>query len=751
MRGRTRLALVASLAMVALMTTHVFLAGGCGQSGSRGGSRGGVNPTWDSPGSPDPSQWFADSYSRHVPGSAKRAVPNTMSASDLRDLELRQEAWALSERMAASGMGVPVEEELWIIQQPDDWGVVEDDEQPGTGALITSSVEEGETVPVPLEHTDVRAEIGGMLASTVVTQQFHNPYDSLIEAVYVFPLPQNAAVNEFVMEIGERRIRGVIREREEAERLYVEARAAGRRSTLLTQERPNVFTQKVANIEPGRRIDVEITYFHSLPYREGGFEYTFPMVVGPRFNPPHTSDGMGAVGRGGHRVSGQSTEVHYLSPGERSGHDVSVNVTIDAGVEIGAIRSKHHAVEVRRDSERRAMVRLAEESTIANRDFVLRYEVGGDTTRSGVIVRADPETGEGFFTMLIVPPEELKSLPRRPLELVFVIDASGSMDGSPLRLVKRSVDRGLSLLEPEDRFQIVRFSDDATPLGAELVDATPSNVRKAKRYVRSISAGGGTMMREGMRAALSFPQDPRRTRFVCFLTDGFIGNEVEVLGEMRANLRGSRVFSFGIGSSPNRYLMERMAKLGNGAVAYVSLDDDGPQVMDRFFEVAGRPALEDVRIDWRGLEATDVFPERVVDLYAGRAVQLVGRCEPGDLPHAVRLVGTVDGERRTIEAPVVQPGSLEGTDERLARGMRSVWARAQIAELIDEATYEPVADLQGRVETIALAHGLLSPFTAFLAVDATTVVSGGEGTTVHQAVPVPEGVRYETTVPSGRK
>ena len=190
---------------------------------------------------------------------------------------------------------------------------------PGSGTLMTRLPDSQNPVPVPLKHTDVKASIAGYVATVDVTQQYHNPYSGKIEAVYVFPLPANAAVNEFLMTIGERKIRGIIRERAEAEQIYKAARAQGHVASLMTQERPNVFTQSVANIEPGKQIDVNVKYFHTLEYVDGWYEYVFPMVVGPRFNPPGYSEGIGAAGRGDRGASGQAKEVQYLRPTERSG------------------------------------------------------------------------------------------------------------------------------------------------------------------------------------------------------------------------------------------------------------------------------------------------------------------------------------------------------------------------------------------------------------------------------------------------
>jgi Ca-activated chloride channel family protein len=660
---------------------------------------------------------------------------------------------SLATQMSAIPGALPSpDEELWIIQKPANWDAQRPADTPGCGSLLAGfepDTPADKLVPVPLRHTDVRAHVGGLIASTVVTQSFENPYDSKIEAVYVFPLPQNAAVNEFVMTIGERHIRGIIRDKAEAEQMYEEAKSQGYVASLLTQERPNVFTQKVANIEPGRAIDVSITYFHTLPYRDGSFEYVFPMVVGPRFNPPPSEtfapgSGIGAAPRGMLGASGQATEVQYLAPDERSGHDVALEIQIDAGVPIGEVACKSHTIAVRRDSDTSATVMLSAETTIPNKDFVLRFTPRVEQATPGMITWVDPETGVGYFAMLVVPPKELASLPRRPMELVFVVDASGSMSGVPIEQAKDAVRTGLSMLEPGDTFQLINFSNTSSQLGPTPLAANHANTGRAERSLNQLAGAGGTMMINGIKASLDFPRDGERTRFVCFLTDGFIGNEAEILGEMRSRLNGAHVFSFGVGSAPNRYLIERMAKLGEGAVAYLSLEDDGGEVMSKFFDAAAHPALSGLAIDWPALDAAAVYPASLPDVYVGRPVVITGRFDPARADTPARLTGAAGDIAFDMEVPVTRV-----EDDALARGLRAVWARNKIAALMDEATYEPNPTLAGEVKSIALEHSLMSAFTAFIAVDSSRVTEGSTGTTVAVPVSVPEGVKYETTVPGG--
>ena len=626
-------------------------------------------------------------------------------------------------------------DEVWIIARGSGDTIAPSEEMPGTGALM-AKVEEQE-VPMPLKHTGVRAAVSGYIGTVEVIQQFLNPYSSKIEAVYVFPLPHNAAVNEFLMTIGERRIRGIIRERQEAEQIYQEAKRQGYVASLLTEERPNAFTQAVANIEPGKQIDVNIKYFHTLEYADGWYEFVFPMVVGPRFNPPGLTNGIGAVARGATGLSGQSTEVHYLRPGERTGHDISLKVDVDAGVPIEEFECKTHQVTSQTMSAERLTVALNPADSLPNKDFVLRYRVAGQRIKSSLLTYRD-ERG-GYFTLMLYPPEELGALRRLPLELVFVLDCSGSMSGRPIEQAKAAVRRGLDLLQPGDSFQLISFSMRASRLGHAPLEATPENVQQGLQYLNSLRGEGGTMMIEGIKAALDFPHDPQRLRFVCFLTDGYIGNETEILGEIHRRLGPSRIFSFGIGSSVNRYLIDHMAKAGRGAVAFLGSRYSAARIMEDFFDRISHPALTDLQIDWGGLAASEVFPQAVPDLFVGRPVILTGRFA-ANADATIRVNGKVAGQPMQLTIPATL------TEAATHTGLPSVWARMKIAALADQATWQPDPELPGQIKQVALDYSLMSAFTAFVAVDSTHRTEGAEGTTVPVAVPVPDGVKYETTV-----
>lgn len=673
-------------------------------------------------------------------------------------------------------------EDIWVIVQPPardpNAEPNNEDASPGSGAMIARRLSpnpvndadgvievrpradldapaepaepaEPELIPLPLKHTDVNASVAGYIASVNVTQQFHNPFAEKIEAVYQFPLPQDAAVSAFVMTVGppdaRRRIRGIVREKEEAEQLYAAARAQGFNASLLTQVRPNIFEQKVANIEPGQQIDIDITYFNTLSYADGWYTFVFPMVVGPRFNPPYSDDPVNAVPRGS-APSGRGTDVAYLRPDERSGHDIALSLNIDAGVSIEEARCLTHVVAAESPEDHVLQVDLAAGDRIPNKDFVFAFKVAGDRMKSGLVTHVRPggnPDGDGYFTFMLYPPAGLDALQRQPMEMVFVLDCSGSMRGEPMNQAKTAIRRALRHLGPDDTFQVIRFSNDASALGDRPLQATPRNIERGLRYVNNLEGGGGTMMIEGIKAALDFPHDRSRFRVVTFLTDGYIGNETDILRAIHAKLGSARIFSFGVGSSVNRYLMERMAKAGRGAAAYLLPGDSANDVIDLYFARISHPAMTDVQIDFGNMRVQEVYPSQTPDLLVGRPVIVTGRYtgNVGD----IRITGRAGNQDLAITFD-----TADGSAEHPA--LAQVWARRKIADLMDRMAHaenrhqsEQQALRQAVLDT-ALGYQLMSQYTAFLAVDASRITEGDHGTTVTQPLPMPEGVRYDTTV-----
>jgi Ca-activated chloride channel family protein len=640
-----------------------------------------------------------------------------------------------SQTVAASGT-----EELWIIGRSYTTRVnrQSDKNLVGTGELLAKEDQQPMPIPLPLKHTEVRAAVSGCVGTVDVKQEFANPYQKKIEAVYVFPLPHDAAVNEFVMTIGDRHIRGIIRGRAEAEGIYAQAKSLGYTASLLTEERPNIFSQSVANIEPGKEIDVNIKYFQTLAYNDGWYEFVFPMVVGPRYNPTGTANGVGAVERGNAGASGQSTEAEYLKPGERSGHDIALHLDVNSGVKIEEFQCATHRIVQKQADDKHLSVALAADDRIPNKDFVLRYRLAGKRVKSELLTHRD-ERG-GYFALMLYPPKDLAELPRAPVEMVFVLDCSGSMSGAPILQAKTAILRALDHLQSGDTFQIINFSEHASQLGKKPLAATPENIQKGRDYVTQLNGDGPTEMIEGVRAALDFDHDPGRVRFVCFLTDGYIGNEAQILAAVHERLGEARIFSFGVGSSSNRYLLDALAKMGSGAAAYPGLHDDAARVMDDFFACISHPALTDARIDWGGMQPAEINPPRMPDLFTGRPVMLTGRFS-GHGETTLRITGRAGGQRVEMQLP-----ANLSSEEPASKALPAIWARGKIAGLAERMTYEQNAELPMAIRQVALDYSLMSAYTAFIAVDASRTTQGNEGVTMKVPVPAPEGVDYKKTV-----
>lgn len=592
----------------------------------------------------------------------------------------------------------------------------------------------------PLKHTDVKAEISGFLARVTVTQQFENPFPDKIEAVYTFPLPQNAAVDDMTMRVGNRIVRGKIKRREEARYIYEAARAAGHVASLLDQERPNIFTQSVANIMPGEKVQIVISYVETLKYEDGSYEFVFPMVVGPRYIPGAP---IGRQGGGWADDTDRVPDASRITPpvgreGTRAGHDISIDVQLDAGLAIDELRSRLHQVEIQRVGRSGARVRLADRVVIPNKDFILQYDVAGGRIDDALLAHR-AERG-GFFTLILQPPDRFADEDVTPKELVFVLDTSGSMSGFPIEKAKETMRLALEGLYPRDTFNLITFSGDTHILFPEPVPATPENLRRAQSFLASRSGSGGTEMMKAIRAALDPTDSQAHVRIVCFMTDGYVGNDMEIISEVQKH-PNARVFSLGIGSSVNRFLLDKMAEFGRGEVEYVTLSDDGSAAARRFHERVRSPLLTDITVDWHGLDVKEIYPRRIPDLFSAKPVILSGRYSVGGRG-ILTLRGRAGGSNFVRDIPVALPQS-EARHDVLA----GLWARRHIDDLMSQ-DYAGLQQGNARVDVseaitqLGLQYRLMTQFTSFVAVEEMTITEGGVPRRVEVPVEMPEGVSH---------
>ena len=597
----------------------------------------------------------------------------------------------------------------------------------------------------PLKHTEVRGAISGFLARVTVTQIFENVASNPIEALYTFSLPQDAAVDDMTIQVGGRTVRSVIKKREEARAIYEKAKATGHTAALLDQERPNIFSQAVAHIMPGEQVTVTISYAETLQYSDGAYEFVFPMVVGPRYIPGHTT---------GKQAGGWSPDTdkvpdasrvtpNVAMPGTRAAHDISLELAIDAGVPIQELHSTSHQIDVEHTATGFVKVKLQNEGEIPNKDFALKYRVAGEQISDAVLSHWVPQGSAdgGYFTLILQPPARVPESDVTPKELVFVLDTSGSMSGFPIEKGKQFISRALDELYPGDTFNVTTFSGDTHILFSEPVFPTAENIRIAKTLLSRGQGYGGTEMMKAIGAALIPSDSQDHVRVVCFVTDGYVGNDMEIIGEIQKH-PNARVFAFGIGNSVNRFLIEGMAKAGRGDSEVVTLNDKADEAAYRLYERLRSPLLTDLSIDWRGLPVTDVYPQRLPDLFDGKPLVVTGRYAT-PVKGSIRLRGKRAGEDFVREIPVALTSN--NSQNSVLAGH---WARRRIDDLMSQdwagaqsGNMKP--DVQKEITQLGLDYRLMTQFTSFVAVEDRVVTKDGKPQGVEVPVEMPEGVSYE--------
>jgi Ca-activated chloride channel family protein len=604
------------------------------------------------------------------------------------------------------------------------------DDLPNVGSLYSADDKQ----VFPLKHTEVMAKVAGNVSRVEVTQTFENPLKQPLEAIYVFPLPDQAAVDDMEIKVGDRTIRGFIKKREEAKQIFNEAKRAGKTAGLLEQERDNIFTQSLANIKPGEKIEVKIRYTESLKFEKGSYEFVFPMVVGPRYIPNNVAD---------------ATKITApMQPSStRSGQDIGVTVEIEAGVPLSNMKSTSHQIRTIQNGGV-TRVTLDPQDTIPNKDLILRYQVSGNDTQNTVLAQADRRGGH--FATYLIPALKYQSDRIVPKDVVFLMDTSGSQSGEPLAQSKQLMYRFIKGLNPNDTFTIIDFSNTATQLSDLPLENTQSNRDLANEYVDRLEANGGTELMNGIEAVLKFPAAKEgRLRSIVLLTDGFIGNDEQIIGEVRDRLQaGNRLYTFGVGSSVNRFLIERLSQLGRGTAQVVRQNEPIAPVVEKFFQQINNPVLTNIAVKWEGTGAApEMYPARPSDLFANQPLVLFGR--KGDRTSGnLQITGMVAGGKpytQTIPVNFTNGGNM---------AIAQLWGRARIQELMNQMYNIETTDGIAAVTKTALEYNLLSKYTAFVAVtDEVRVEPKIPTTTLNVPVPNPQGVAnpaniVPTTVPT---
>lgn len=604
-----------------------------------------------------------------------------------------------------------------------------------------------------LLSTNVDVQVNGMLARVVLVQRFVNAGDQWVEGEYVFPLPADSAVDYMAMSIGERKIVGEIREREAAQRVYDAAKKAGKKASLVAQQRPNLFTSRVANIGPGESIEVELQYLETLHYDQGSFSLRVPTTLTPRYIPGqafhHHADADGRqlsidLGSGWARATDQVADAPLITPPMLPSHraaQLKLSAHINAGLPLTEVKSIHHPATVEQQSSSHHIE--LEEGARLDRDVVLEWRpLAG---QAPVAAAFGERLGDDYYYLVMVmPPQDLDDEAILPRETVFVIDTSGSMAGTSMVQARQALLAGLERLKPRDRFNVVEFNSHNRPLWQNAVEATPANLLRASRFVEGLDAGGGTEMKPALEFALAGEAPTDYLRQVVFITDGSVGNETELFELIRQRRGDSRVFTVGIGSAPSSHFMQQAAESGRGTFTYIGSQDEVARRITDLFHKLQSPLMSNIQLDY-GATAAEQFPQTLPDLYAGEPLIVAARFKeqaPGYL--------LVNGQRngQAFQQQLALPAAPSDKD------VSKLWARRKLHQLYgDERKASDsvrLEDIKARISELAMDHRLMSKYTSFVALEQ----SPSRPARVplrHEAIPnaMPAGNTMAIPVPAG--
>jgi Ca-activated chloride channel family protein len=639
-----------------------------------------------------------------------------------------------------------------LYAQPDDHATALAPYEPGAkvrqGELIFQN-ESGEAFWAPLLDTEVDIDVSGLTASVVVKQSFSNPSQTWMEGRYQFPLPERSAVHRMIMRIGEREIVGEIKEKQEAKKRYLAAKQAGKRASLVSQQRPNMFTNTVANIGPGETITVEIHYIETVNYDRGEFSLRFPTTFTPRYVPsqqhrhfsrkirsanierPNTDKGA-SDDLTNPNVDPQTgwlrTDLAATSIKMQDHLDVTpvmiaadrlegqlaafkLSARIDAGFPLEYVRSPYHQIH-KHDVSGIHHVSIDQKIVRMNRDIVLQWKPVFSQAVSGTLFK-ETLGDEDYHLLMLLPNAASAEFERHPREVIFVIDTSGSMSGVSIRQAKAALQQGLRLLHPGDRFNILNFSNKASKLFPQAVAADARSVAKASAYIDGLRADGGTNISQALMAALGDQRKSSYIRQVVFVTDGSVSNEEALFAQIDRDLGASRLFTVGIGSAPNSYFMREAAEMGRGSFTHIGDINDVSSEISHLFAKLENPVLTHIELDWGNNNDIEMFPKEVPDLYLTEPLVIYIKSGKGS------LTGQVTTHGRMLDNPWQQSLSLAYNMKQ--SGIAKQWARQKIRALMSSRNPATPEEKKQAVTRTALEHQLLSRYTSFVAVE--TVVA----------------------------
>lgn len=596
-----------------------------------------------------------------------------------------------------------------------------------------------------LKHTDVDIEVNGIVARVVIRQSFKNTTPFWVEGEYLFPLSEKAAVDYLAMEIGERKIVGKIREKQEARKIYDTAKKDGKKTTLLEQQRQNLFTSKVANIAPGEDITVELHYVETLDYSMDEFSLTVPTTVTPRYLPQDWTQ------HGWQNFVSRLADAVAITPPMKPAAEappLTLHASIDAGVPLTYLNSPHHEFHNTRNNNSTRYQLTLDSGAVANRDVVLQWQPDtGEFPAASVFQESlSQDNGQdSYLLFMLTPPQTLTEQQQLSRETIFVIDISGSMSGVSIRQAREALLTGIRSLKPSDRFNIVAFNNRYFSLWPDAVPANTTNLNRATQQVQSLTAGGGTEMAAPLAFALDGTAPEGYLRQVIFITDGSVGNEEQLITLIERERDQSRLFPVGIGSAPNRFFMRSAAEAGQGSFTYIGSQAEVASAMSELFYKIESPVMTNIRLDF-GSQPVHIYPQKLPDLYAGEPLTVAIK-STGSAPDYVLVHGDMNGR--------VYREHLDLTGAADANAVSKLWARRKLHHLYDTERKAKARGIQADgikadITRVALTHQLMSPHTSFVAVEEESSRPLNQMLKkIREANPMPAGNTMAIPLPAG--
>ena len=660
-----------------------------------------------------------------------------ISVTDLGVLVLLFVTWFMSESVLAR-----VDAEVVAGVEPRVGVEHESTEKPYSSLWLRSigaADHETSTYAANTLETTIDMTVSGPILRAKVRQKFRNTTQFWSEGIYTFPLPEQAAVDRLRMVVGERVIEGQIHEKQSAQRIYQKARNTGKKTSLLSHHRSNIFTTSIANISPGEEVIVEFEYQQLLDFKDNRYALRFPMVSTPQYTPARTR-----------------LDTEFIAPlnvirsaQEAPGNPVTITVDLKAGFPIETLTSTSHTFKKDKLSEAHYKVSLAGRAQDSNRDFVLSWKLKPSAEPMVRVLREDVE-GESYGLLMLMPPqlsggppnsegshneeneneenenEENSSEERDRInrELILVLDVSGSMQGESIEQARSAMLKAVSQLRPEDHFNIIYFNTRSWQLFPQSLPAQESNLNFARRSILDQSADGGTDMRPALQMGLNVARGSERLRQVIFITDGAVSNETDLFSEIKAHLGDSRLFTVGIGSAPNSYFMRKAALAGRGTFTYVSQAKDVSHKMNSLFRKLASPALTDLGFDINDPSAS-VLPQPLPDLYLGEPVYVAFKSR--NFPKFAELSGKLDGVPSSLRVSLQNPLRHDGVAVEWARrkitALQETYREASVGDYSSLSSKARKQKIRNEIVDLAIFHHQVSKFTSLVTVDIDPEVS----------------------------